>query len=200
MNRNRKRVVIAAAAVVMLLAAGSCNDINKQSAPVSLVVTNTQNLHLLDLAGDPTGSTKCQQTIAVVHLQAIQLQSPSTTNPNITPANLDQVKIDRYRVSYVRVDGGHLVPAPFVRSTSSLIGINGTADASNFQAFDPNALNQAPFAALLPQNGGVDPETHKPIITMDVILEVFGQTLAGEPVSGSTRLTLDFCFSCGGCS
>ena len=62
------------------------------------------------------------------------------------------------------------------------------------------ALNQAPFAALLPQNGGIDPETGKPIITMDVILTFFGQTLAGERVSGNTRLTLDFCFSCGGCS
>jgi hypothetical protein len=35
---------------------------------------------------------------------------------------------------------------------------------------------------------------------MDVIVEIFGQTLAGENVSGSTRFPLDFCFHCGGCS
>jgi hypothetical protein len=34
---------------------------------------------------------------------------------------------------------------------------------------------------------------------MDLILEIFGETLAGERVSGSTRLTVDFCVSCGGC-
>jgi hypothetical protein len=110
------------------------------------------------------------------------------------------VKIDRYRVSYVRIDGGHLVPAPFVRSISTLLAVGSASDASNFQAFDPNAVNQAPFAALLPQNGGRDPETGRAIISMDVILEVFGSTLAGERVSGSTRMSLDFCFSCGGCA
>ncbi len=199
MNRNRKRVALIAAAAILLLAAGSCNDINRQESPIDLVVTNTQILNRLDLAGDPTGSVKCQQNIATVHIQALQLSRPST-NPNLTPINLNQVKIDRYRVSYVRADGGHLVPAPFVRSISSLVNVGSTAEATGFQAFDPTALNQAPFAALLPQNGGRDPETGRAIVTMDLILEVFGTTLAGERVSGSTRMTLDFCFSCGGCA
>ena len=200
MNRNRKRVVIAAAAAILLLAAGSCNDINRQSSPIDLVVSNTQNLTRLDLAGDATGSTKCREDIAKIHILPLNIQGPSTLpNPNLTPADLNQVKIDRYRISYVRADGGHLVPAPFVRSISTLVTVGSTSDATTFQVFDPNALNQAPFAALLPQNGGHDPETGKSIITMDVILEVFGQTLAGERVAGSTRMTLDFCFSCGGC-
>jgi len=198
MNRNQKRVAIVAAAAILLLAAGSCNDINRQSSPIDLLVSNTQNLHHIDLNGDVTGSTNCHQTVGTVHIQALQLE-PNTTNPNLTPANLDQVRIDRYRVSYVRADGGHLVPAPFVRSISTLVNVGGSADATNFQIFDPNALNQAPFVALLPQNGGRDPETGRSIVTMDVILEVFGTTLAGERVSGSTRMTLDFCFSCGGC-
>jgi hypothetical protein len=133
-----------------------------------------------------------------VKIAAILLETPST-NPNLTRANLNQVKIDRYRISYVRADGGHLVPAPFVRSISTVIDVGGSSDATTFQVFDPNALNQAPFAALLPQNGARDPETGRAIITMDVILEVFGTTLAGERVSGNTRMTLDFCFSCGGC-
>jgi hypothetical protein len=198
MNRNRKRVAIVAAAAILLLAAGSCNDINRQSSPVQLIVTNTQLLHQIDLAGDVVGSVKCQGDIATVQLLALQIQ-PAASNPLLTPADLNQVKIDRYRVSYVRADGGHLVPAPFVRSISSLINVGSSSSATGFQAFDPNALNQAPFAALLPQNGGHDPETGRSIITMDVILEVFGTTLAGERVAGSTRMTLDFCLSCGGC-
>ena len=199
MNRNRKRVATVAAAAIMLLAAGSCNDINRQESPVSLIVTNTQLLHQLDLAGDAVGSTKCQGNIATVQILALQVQ-PSSSNPNLTGADLNQVKIDRYRVSYVRADGGHLVPSPFVRSISSLITVGSSSSATGFQAFDPNALNQAPFAALLPQNGGHDPETGRSIVTMDVILEVFGSTLAGERVAGSTRMTIDFCFSCGGCA
>ena len=199
MNRNRKRVaIVAAASLAMLLAAGSCNDINRQSSPVDLVVTNTQNVRQIDLNGDAIGSQKCQQNTATIHILAVQLQPPST-NPNLTPIDLNQVKIDRYRVSYTRADGGHLVPPSFVRSTSTLVGVNGSAEGTNFALFDANAINLAPFAALKPENGGRDPETGRPIISLDVTLELFGATLAGERVSGSTRMTLDFCFSCGGC-
>jgi hypothetical protein len=35
---------------------------------------------------------------------------------------------------------------------------------------------------------------------MDVLVELFGETLAGERVSGSTRFPLDFCYNCGGCA
>jgi hypothetical protein len=198
MKLTMKKIAGIASSMLLLLAAGACNDINKQESPVSLVVSNTQELHQIDLAGDPPGSTKCQGNISEVHLASVVLQ-PSTTNPNVSPSDLNQIKIDRYQVSYVRVDGGHLVPAPFVRSTSIIIAPNGTGEATKFQVFDPNAILQAPFAALLPQNGSVDPETGKPIITMDVIMTFFGQTLAGERVTGNTRMTLDFCFSCGGC-
>jgi len=199
MTRNMNRIARTAAAMLLVLAAGACNDINRQAAPVALVVTNTQNLHQLDLAGDVTGSTKCQETIATVHMTSVLLENPST-NPNLSIADLNTIKIDRYRVSYVRVDGGHLVPAPFVRSISTTVGVGTTAEGTNFVAFDPNAIFNAPFVALLPQNGGRDPETGRPVITMDVILEVFGTTLAGERVTGNTRMTLDFCFSCGGCA
>jgi hypothetical protein len=199
MKLTMNRIARITLSLLLMVVAGSCNDINKQESPVSLVVSNSQNLHQIDLAGDPAGSTKCQGTISDVHLTSVVVQPP-TANTNVSTADLNQVKVDRYQVSYVRVDGGHLVPAPFVRSTSIVIASNGTGAPTTFQAFDPNALNQAPFAALLPQNGGVDPETGRPIITMDVILTFFGQTLAGERVSGSTRMTLDFCFSCGGCA
>jgi len=199
MTRNRNKIAQTAAAVLLMLAAGACNDINRQEAPVALVVTNTQNLSRLDLAGDVTGSTKCQETIATVHMTSVLLENP-TTNPNVTQADLNTIKVDRYRVSYVRVDGGHLVPAPFVRSISTTVGVGSTAEGTNFVAFEPSAVFNAPFAALLPQNGGRDPETGRSVITMDVVLEVFGTTLAGERVSGNTRMTIDFCFSCGGCA
>src|SRR5438132_6710463 len=195
MTRTRK--LIGTLALVLLAAAMlTCSELNKQAAPVAVFVTNTQTLHKIDLAG----GTGCDQNIATVLMQAVLLQNPTSGNLP-TDIRFDDVRIDRYRVSYVRTDGGHLVPAPFVRSISSLITVNGGAqNLGTFLAFDATALNQAPFAALLPQNGGRDPETGRSIVTMDLILEVFGQTLAGEAVSGSTRMTVDFCVQCSGCS
>jgi hypothetical protein len=194
---TRTQRMIGTGAMVLLAAAMlTCSELNKQSAPVTVLVTNSQILHKIDLAG----GTGCDQNIATVLMQALLLQNPNDTNLP-TNTSFDDVRIDRYRVSYVRTDGGNLVPSPFVRSISVLLQVGaGNQNLTSFLAFEPSSLTQAPFAALLPQNGGRDPETGRTTITMDLILEVFGQTLAGESVSGSTRMTLDFCDSCGGCS
>lgn len=186
--------IYVAAAVVALAAWGCSSELSDSAAPVELVVTNSQNLNVIDLAGDPTGSTRCQETIATVNMQVIPKNS-TAVGPFV------DVRVTRYRVSYVRTDGGTLVPAPFVRSIDSLLTTGGGAQSlSNFLAFETDAVNQAPFAALLPNNGGRDPQTGRSTIKMDLVLEIFGQTLAGDAVYDATRVPLDFCFNCGGCS
>jgi hypothetical protein len=65
---------------------------------------------------------------------------------------------------------------------------------------EADALTQAPFAALRPQNGNRDPETGRPVVKLEVVLEVFGDTLAGDNVSDSTAFPLEFCYACGGCA
>jgi hypothetical protein len=123
-------------------------------------------------------------------------------NPNL---NVDQrfndVRITRYRISYVRTDGGTMVPAPFVRSIDILISANGAdSDLTGFTAFTDDTLAQAPFAALRPENGGRDPETGRTSVHLDIVLEVFGETLAGANVAGRTRMPLEFCYDCNGCA
>ena len=180
-------------AVAVLLAVAACSgDINRNSSPIDLVVTNTQNLDQIDLK---PGATNCDQDVGTVLMQAI------VKNANTADNRFNDVRITRYRVSYVRTDGGKAVPASFVRSIDTLITANGgTSSLSKFLVVESDALNQAPFASLLPINGGRDPETGRPTVKMEVVLEVFGQTLAGENVSGSTRFPLDFCYDCQGCA
>lgn len=178
--------VVAAAGIT-----GCSNDLNRNAAPVELVATNSQNLHVLDLAG----GTRCNETVATVNLQAFTKNADQ-----ISDQTFNQVRITRYQVSYVRTDGGKIVPASFVRSIDNLITPGGAPSAvSNFQAFEVDALSHAPFQSLFPNNGGRDPETGRPLVSMDAILDVFGETLAGERVSARTRVPLDFCYSCGGC-
>jgi hypothetical protein len=191
-----KRVIQSTAAVLLLLVVGSCNDINKQSSPVALVVTNSQVLTRIDLATD---APNCNKSAGTIQLRAVQLQPP-TTITSVTGANLNQIRTSQYQVSYVRTDGGHLVPAPFSRSISVLVSPGQTQDVSTFLILQSSALFEAPFAALQPANGGRDPETGKPSISMDIIVQVWGETLAGERVTGSTRMTFTFCIACGGCS
>jgi hypothetical protein len=188
--------IITVAALALAVAVLGCNgELNEGSAPVELVATNTQNLQLLDL--NPTvaaADTDCQEEVGTITLQVLSKGRTDLTGP------ASQVRVTRYRVSYARRDGGRLVPASFVRPMNTLIGVGGSAGLSDFVVIEPGAVNLAPFAALLPQNGGRDPDTQRSIIQMDVIMEFFGETLGGDNVYEATRFPLDFCYGCGGCS
>jgi hypothetical protein len=174
----------------------SCNSIARESAPVMLVVSGTQNLNQVDLQ---PGAVGCATSLGTVQLSVRLLQDQTNTKLP-TNNNFNDVKLDRYQVTYQRTDGGKLVPPSFVRSTAQVITANGTPQSlSDFVAFETNAFNLAPFAALLPQNGGKDPETGLGFVKMDIILTVYGETLAGERVQGSARFPVNFCFNCGGC-
>jgi hypothetical protein len=182
----------AAVAILAVVAGCSGNEAAKTSAPVELVVTNTQAIQQIDLA---PGATGCNVSIGTIQIKAI-LKNPT----QISDQRFNDVRVTSYRVSYVRTDGGKQVPTPFVRTIDTLITTGGSASAlTNFLVLTSDAVTQAPFAALQTQNGGRDPETGRPIVQMDVIVDLFGETLAGEKVSGTTRFPLDFCFSCGGC-
>jgi hypothetical protein len=182
-------------AVLALCAAvlGCTGELQDNDAVVELVVTSSQNLTLIELnptlaAADPD----CDQNVGTINMQLIQKRD--ATGPGL------QVRVNRYRVSYQRTDGGRQVPASFVRSIDTLLGVGAPSNLSNFLILEPDALSQAPFAALLPQNGGRDPDTGRAFVKMDVIVELFGETLGGDNVYDATRFPLDFCYGCGGCS
>lgn len=197
MNINTNHGIRVALLLAVAAVSFSCSsDFTQNAAPVELVASNVQDLQLIDLAGDPTGDTACERDIGSIALRAFVKNAVDGQDQRF-----NDVKVSRYRVSYVRNDGGSLVPAPFVRSVDLLVPVGGGAtDLQNFVVFQADAVRQQPFVSLLPQNGGRDPETGQRIVRMDVIMDFFGETLAGANVAGRTRFTLDFCYDCGGCS
>lgn len=192
MNIMKKRLTLAAVVLVSMTALSCSTELTDNAAPVELVVTNSQNLSRLDLNPLSTDAD-CDETVGTINMQVIPKNSSAT-------GDFVQVRVNRYRVSYRRLDGGTVVPASFVRSIDTLISVNETVPGSNFTVLQGDAITQAPFAALQPQNGGRDPETGRTVVQMDVVLEVFGETLAGDNVYDSTAFPLEFCYDCGGCS
>jgi len=193
---NIRKTISTIAAMALAAAVLGCNgELNEGAAPVQLVATTQQNLKIIDL--NPAVAAldgDCNESVGTVTLRVL---SKGRTD---LAGTASQVRITRYRVSYQRRDGGRLVPAPFVRPMDTLIAVGSTGALSNFFVVEPDAINQAPFAALLPQNGGRDPDTNRPIIGLDVILEFYGETLGGDNVYDATRFPLDFCYGCGGCA
>ena len=100
---------LASIATVALLGAAmlSCKEINRQSAPVQLVLTTTQILQQIDLK---PGAANCNQDIGTVKITNVLIQN--TNHPANLPTNvtLDDVNITQYRISYVRTDGGTSIP------------------------------------------------------------------------------------------
>lgn len=183
---------------VAALAVFSCsNDINRSSSPVELIVTNSQDVQRIDLAGNgSTGNKNCDKDIGTINIEA-RLKN-GTTNVD---QQFNDVRITRYRVSYRRIDGGTAVPTPFVRPIDILVKAGGGATSlGKFIVLTADATTQAPFASLLPNNGGRDPQTGRAFVSMEVTIEVFGETLAGSNVAGSTSFPLDFCIACNGCA
>ncbi|MGZ8866738.1 MAG: hypothetical protein ACXW2P_00235 [Thermoanaerobaculia bacterium] len=197
MNINIKNGIRVALLLAVAAVSFSCSsEFTQNAAPVELVASNVQDLQLIDLAGDPVGDESCQRNIGQIALRALVKNAVDGQDQRF-----NDVKVTRYRVSYVRNDGGSLVPSPFVRSVDLLVTAGaGPTNLQSFVVFQADAVRQQPFVSLLPQNGGRDPETGRQIVRMDVIMDFFGETLAGANVAGRTRFTLDFCYDCGGCS
>ena len=191
MTMTKKLIALAAAALAAVAMAGCSSELTSNSAPVELIVTNTQTLHQLDIA--PNDDVDCDASVGTINMQVLPKNSS-------VGGNFNQVRVTRYRVSYQRTDGGRQVPSPFVRSVDTLIGVGQTGSLTQFVILEASAVNQAPFAALLPQNGGRDPDTGQRVVKMDVIVEIFGETLGGDNVYDATRFPLDFCYDCGGCA
>jgi len=181
-RRGWFRVAVTAALSVALVACNN-NEFGKSASPVDLLVSNSATLRRIDLV---SGSS-CSTSVATIGIAVIQ------KNPTAV-GQYNQVRLTRYAVSYVRTDGGKQVPEPFTRNLDVLLPAQ-----PSFVLLQSAAINQAPFAALLPVNGGRDPDTGRTSIQMDIVFQVFGETLAGESVSGTTRVPLEFCYDCGGC-
>jgi hypothetical protein len=191
MTTMKKNLTLIAAVLLAGSFLSCSGELTDDASPVELLVTNTQTLRVIDIG--PNDDADCDSNVGTINMQVIPKNSSAT-------GNLLQVRVSRYRVSYVRTDGGTQVPSPFVRSIDTLISVGSAGSLSNFTILEADALNQAPFAALQPQNGGRDPQTGRPLVKMEVIVEVYGETLGGDNVYDATRFPLDFCYECGGCS
>lgn len=182
MAANMRRIV--PVITMVLLALAGCSEANRSAAPVQLIATTDQDVLTIDLNNPGDG------TIGTITIRAIQTGDTSDNR------FLD-VMLKSYRVTYRRTDGGTLVPASFVRTLTGIVPVGGAPTALNsIILFQADAFSQAPFAALYPNNGGRDPETGQPLVKLEAIVDIFGETASGHNVSARVRTPLWFCVGC----
>lgn len=195
MNKRISIVAFSSVALITLalIVVGCNNDISRSSAPVELLMSTTsQPIATFDIAA--ATSTACQQNVSNVLIEN-RLKNPATSSTTF----LD-VHLTRYRVTWTRTDGGKQVPAAVDSAMDLLVAAGGTSSTAIFHLGQFDIFSQSPFAALLPQNGGKDPDTGSTHLKFNITTTVFGQTLAGDNVSASSTIPLEVCFNCGGCT
>jgi hypothetical protein len=143
-------------------------------------------------------STAAPDTVAVT--VAVRPKNPLNSN---VPQIAEAVIIEQYRVRFFRTDGrdveGVDVPFSFTGGITTAVDIGIGADANvtlNIPLVRVQAKQEAPLRNLRSlvavggqqTTGGVT----VPRVTMTAEITIFGRTIAGEAVSDTGRVTIDF--------
>lgn len=192
----RKKVLMTLAIFVLVVGQFGCSEINREDSPVELLIAATQILNTVDLfppENDPPPD--CEEDVVTL------LFTNRVKRPDVVDARFLDIRLHTERTSYVRMDGGTVVPSPYTRAIGAIIPATGTGSGiGRFQIFEADAISRPPFAALFGSEFGLDPETGRPFVRLTVTHEYFGETLAGDRVSGKVSYPITVCAGCGGCN
>jgi hypothetical protein len=159
-----------------------------------------------------TGSNHSADTDAPVYLtvditegpadvavnQGVDVDIPSMTfksnakAPGGSLSQQDDVVLDEWVVTFRRTDGGTAVSPEWRNYYNVYVPNGGTTSLSNYRIMPVEYLSQAPLNQLFPANGGFDKETGKDNIRQELIISVYGKTIAGKKVSLTFPVTIRF--------
>lgn len=106
------------------------------------------------------------------------------------------VRLLRWVITPVRNDGGTTASPQAIFDQGILVPAGGITNLNNWRVYPVEYLNEIPLAYLLPENGGVDPETANRNIRQRFELQMFGETVSGKSVA-SVPQSIQFNFFCG---
>jgi hypothetical protein len=113
--------------------------------------------------------------------------NPPTSSPYST------VQVTSYRVTFVRTDAGNDVPAGFQQAlTASVTAGGGDTVIEGLTICRADQKLQPPLYYLTPFSYGFEPGTGYTAISCNCIIDVYGQTLAGDEVFASGAIAVNF--------
>jgi len=116
--------------------------------------------------------------------------------PGVTLGASQEVRLLRWVITPERNDGGSTASPRAIFDQGILVPAGGTTNLENWRVYPVEYLNEIPLAYLLPENGGIDPETANRNIRQRLVLQMFGETISGKSVA-SIPQPIQFNFFCG---
>ena len=129
-----------------------------------------------------------------ISIDGMDVQSETKDPEGTTSANMD-VNLKRWVITPYRTDGGTVASPEWTYDAAVYVPSAGSASLSNYSIYPREFLSEIPLAYLLPENGGVDPETGNTNIRQSFELQIFGQTVSGKNVA-TIPVPIAFNFYC----
>ena len=174
---------------ILCAGCGGSSALDNETVPVFLTVEIREYNPEVNLctAGGPNGGADLTIADMVVQSQPKDPGGTLTANQDVT--------LTEWEVSPRRTDGGTVVSPDWVNPVGVYVAAGGQAALENYRVYPNEYLSHSPFIYLLPENGGVDPETGEIIIRESLRLVLHGRTVSGEPISTESTLVA-FRFFC----
>jgi hypothetical protein len=113
--------------------------------------------------------------------------------PGITIGNQQDVQINRWVITPERNDGGSSPSPQAIYDQAVFVPAGGSTDLENYRVYPVEYLDDEPLSHLLPENGGVDPETGNRNIRQRMVLQMYGRTVSGKSIASlPTPIQLNF--------
>jgi hypothetical protein len=171
-----------------VLSCGGNSTLDDSEAPVVLTVEIEEYVPDVDV---------CLQTSLGFDLAISRMNIQSNPkSPDVVINTNSDVTLSRWVVTPYRTDGGATASPQWTHDLTVLVPAEGTADLENYRVYPVEYLTDVPLSYLLPENGGVDPETGRRNIRESMELQIFGRTVSGKAVS-TVPVPIAFNFFCG---
>jgi hypothetical protein len=181
-------VGVVLAAMVLLSSCGGNSTLDDTEAVVYITVDIDTYNPDIDICGFIAGGTD-------INIEKMNVVS-NPKAPGVTLSNSQDVRILRWVITPERNDGGTTASPQAIFDQGIIVPAGGTTDLENWRVYPVEYLNEIPLAHLLPENGGVDPETSNRNIRQRLVLQLFGETMGGKSVA-SIPLPIQYNFFCG---
>jgi hypothetical protein len=181
-------VGIVLAAVVLL---GSCGgNSSLDDSGVAVYITAEIDLYNPDI--DICQFLAAGTDIAIEEMTLVS--NPTASGGSLS--NAQDVRILRWVITPERNDGGSTASPQAIFDQGNIIPAGGNTSLDNWRVYPVEYLDEIPLAYLLPENGGIDPETANRNIRQRFVLQLFGETMSGKSVA-SVPQPIQFNFFCG---
>ena len=115
--------------------------------------------------------------------------------PGVGLGPQQDVRITRWAITPSRTDGGSTPSPEYIIDQGIIVPAGGATDLENYRVYPVEYLDDSPLSNLLPENGGVDPETGNRNIRQTLTLQMFGETMSGKSVASLPQV-IQFNFFC----